>query len=90
VPDDAAFALESLGHLVFKLREMLPTTTPDEEVLRLAGERGCVLITCNRDDFLSACCHLQATNHPVVQDKSAPGRFFPLKANKSPMRSFFA
>jgi hypothetical protein len=53
VPDDATVSLEALGHEVIKLREVLPMTTPDDEVLRLAGERGCVLITCNRDDFLS-------------------------------------
>lgn len=54
VPDDAAFSLVALGHVVVKLREVLPTTTSDDEVLRLVGERGCVLITCNRDDFLAA------------------------------------
>jgi hypothetical protein len=27
-------------------------------VLRLAGERDCVLITCNRDDFLAAAGHV--------------------------------
>ena len=54
VPDDAAFSLEALGHEVVKLREVLPMTTPDVEVLRLASERDCVLITCNRDDFLAA------------------------------------
>ncbi len=53
VPDDVAFSLEALGHEVNKLRELLPATTPDEEVLRLAGTRGCILITCNRDDFLA-------------------------------------
>jgi predicted nuclease of predicted toxin-antitoxin system len=54
VPDDAAFSLEALGHVVFKLREVLPAPTPNDEVLQLAGERDCVLITCNRDDFLAA------------------------------------
>ena len=54
VPDDAAFSLEALGHVVVKVREVLRVTIPDEEVLRLAGERDCVLITCNRDDFLAA------------------------------------
>jgi hypothetical protein len=54
VPDDVIFALVALGHDVQKLRDALPTTTPDEDVLRLAGERDCVLITCNRDDFLDA------------------------------------
>jgi predicted nuclease of predicted toxin-antitoxin system len=53
VPDDAAFSLEALGHSVVKLREVLPVTSTDKEVLRLAGERGYVLITCNRDDFLA-------------------------------------
>ncbi|HXP59180.1 MAG TPA: DUF5615 family PIN-like protein [Dongiaceae bacterium] len=54
VPDDAGFSLEALGHVVIKLREVLPVTTPDDEVLRQAGERDCVLITCNRDDLLAA------------------------------------
>jgi hypothetical protein len=43
-----------MGHEVIKLRELLPVTTSDDEVLRLAGERGALLITCNRDDFLAA------------------------------------
>lgn len=53
VPDDIAFALSPLGHEVFKLREVLPRTAPDEEVLRAAVERDCVLVTCDRDDFLA-------------------------------------
>ncbi len=43
-----------MGHIVVKLREVLPVTAPDDEVLRLAGEQGSILITCNRDDFLAA------------------------------------
>ncbi len=43
VPDDAAFSLEALSHTVVKLCEVLPVTAPDDEVLRLAGERDCVL-----------------------------------------------
>ena len=53
VPDDIEFSLAALGHEVLKLREVLPRTAPDEEVLRMARERDCVLITCNRDDFLA-------------------------------------
>jgi len=53
VPDDIEYSLVALGHAVLKLREVLPPTAPDEEVLRLAAERQCVLITCNRDDFLT-------------------------------------
>ena len=52
VPDDAVFALVALGHEVLRLRELAPATVSDEEVLRLAVERDCVLVTCNRDDFL--------------------------------------
>jgi len=54
VPDDAGFALAAMGHEVVKLRDLLPATTPDDEVLRLAGKQGALLLTCNRDDFLSA------------------------------------
>lgn len=53
VPDDIAYVLEALGHEVRKLREVAPATAPDDEVWRLAGELDCVLITCNRDDFLA-------------------------------------
>jgi len=37
---------------VLRVRELAPATASDEEVLRLALERDCALITCNRDDFL--------------------------------------
>lgn len=53
VPDDITFALEALGHAVDKLRERVPTTLADEEILRLAADHDMVLITCNRDDFLA-------------------------------------
>jgi hypothetical protein len=32
VPEDAAFALEAMGHQVVRLRQVLPTTTTDAEV----------------------------------------------------------
>ena len=53
VPDDIEYSIAALGHAVLKLRDVLPRTTPDEEILRLAAERDCVLITCNRDDFIA-------------------------------------
>ena len=53
VPDDIVFALKALDHEVFRLRELIPATASDEDVLGLAGRRGSVLITCNRDDFLT-------------------------------------
>ncbi|MGH9381741.1 MAG: DUF5615 family PIN-like protein [Thermoanaerobaculia bacterium] len=53
VPDDIVFALTALGHEVLRVRDLVPTTTSDEAVLELARERDSVLITCNRDDFLT-------------------------------------
>lgn len=53
VPEDAAFALEAMGHQVVRLRQVLPTTTTDDEVFRYANENDYILVTCNRDDFLS-------------------------------------
>lgn len=52
VPDDMAFGLNELGYEVVKLRVLSATQATDENVLRLAAEHDCVLITCNRDDFL--------------------------------------
>jgi predicted nuclease of predicted toxin-antitoxin system len=52
VPDDMGFSLKALGHEVVKLRELISPETADKDVLRLAIEHDCVLVTCNRDDFL--------------------------------------
>jgi predicted nuclease of predicted toxin-antitoxin system len=49
-----AYGLTTLGHEVFKLRELIDPQTSDEEVLRFAAKNNFVLITCNRDDFLAA------------------------------------
>ena len=57
VPDDLSYLLEELGHDVTLLRKSLPRDSSDEAVLRFAHEAGCMLLTCNRDDFL----HLAAT-----------------------------
>ncbi len=61
VPDDIVFTLSALGHEVLRLRELMPATAPDQEVLRLANDRDCVLITCNRDDFLELA---RRSSHP--------------------------
>jgi hypothetical protein len=53
VPDDLSYLLEQLGHDVKLLRKALPGDSSDEAVLQFAHERGCVLLTCNRDDFLA-------------------------------------
>lgn len=48
VPDDVEFSLAALGHTLIKLRDVLPGTTPDREVLRAALERDAVhLFDCN-------------------------------------------
>jgi predicted nuclease of predicted toxin-antitoxin system len=64
VPDDLSYLLEQLGHEVVLLRKALPGDSSDEAVLRFAHDAGCILLTCNRDDFL----HLAATHahHGVV------------------------
>ncbi|HTW67569.1 MAG TPA: DUF5615 family PIN-like protein [Bryobacteraceae bacterium] len=52
VPEDLSYLLEQLGHDVILLRKALAEDASDEEVLQFAHKRGCVLLTCNRDDFL--------------------------------------
>lgn len=52
VPDDLSYLLEELNHEVTLLRKALPGNSSDEAVLHFAHERGCVLLTCNRNDFL--------------------------------------
>ena len=54
VPDDMAYTLTAMGHEVSKLRELLDVQTTDEEVLRFAAANDLILISCNRDDFISA------------------------------------
>ena len=64
VPDALSYLLEQLGHDVTLLRKALPGDSSDEAVLQFAHERGCLLLTCNRDDFL----HLATTrpHHGIV------------------------
>jgi len=53
VPDGVAYSLQALGHTVVRLREVLSDDALDSEILAHAHEKSFVLITCNRDDFLS-------------------------------------
>lgn len=53
VPDDLAHWLRHRGHKVTCLREELPGTTLDRDVLAWAHTHGAILVTCNRDDFLT-------------------------------------
>ena len=53
VPDDLSHLLNHSGHRVTFLREVLPRDTPDAEVLACAAQQGFILVTCNRDDFIT-------------------------------------
>lgn len=59
-----AYALQALAHEVRLLRTVLPITTPDEDILRLAGQSDEVLITCNRDDFVAAATQMR--HHGII------------------------
>lgn len=52
VPEDLSYSLEALGHRVVRLRDVMPPTAKDEDVLQRAASHHHVLITCNRDDFV--------------------------------------
>ena len=52
VADQIGAALQQRGHGVLHLRAVLAIDTPDDEVLRFACEKQCVLVTCNRTDFI--------------------------------------
>ncbi len=53
VPSDVGRVLRREGHEATELREVLPVTAGDPDVLRYASERGWIVITCNRDDYLA-------------------------------------
>ena len=59
VPDDLTYLLRELNHEVVRLRDVLPPQTEDVAVLGFAAEHDCLLMTCNRDDFLK----LAETHH---------------------------
>jgi predicted nuclease of predicted toxin-antitoxin system len=71
VPDDMAYVLTTLGHEVFKLRELIHPQTTDEEVLHFAAKNNYVLITCNRDDFLAAAQKISHAGLIVLIRRSA-------------------
>ena len=63
VPDVAGRVLAASGHTVTLLREISPFDISDDRVLGLAVERGEVLVTCNRDDFLELA---KSEEHPGI------------------------
>lgn len=52
VPEDLTYLLQELGHEFLRLRDVLPQEATDALVLRVAYDQGCLLLTCNRDDFI--------------------------------------
>ena len=52
VPDDLSYLLKEIGHEVSLLREALAQDASDPRVLQFAHEHDCLLVTCNRDDFV--------------------------------------
>ena len=53
VPDAIARIIQEAGHEASHLREHLPIESTDDHVLTSARTRGAILVTCNRDDFLT-------------------------------------
>lgn len=51
-PDNLSYLLNALGHEVLLLRQVLPHDASDASVLQCAHENDCLLVTCNRDDFV--------------------------------------
>jgi predicted nuclease of predicted toxin-antitoxin system len=52
VPAAVKDALERHEHEVIRLVDLLPRTAPDEDAFVAAQRNQCVMISCNRDDFL--------------------------------------
>jgi predicted nuclease of predicted toxin-antitoxin system len=52
VPAAVRDALERHEHDIIRLTHLLPRTASDETVFAAAQNNQCVMITCNRDDFL--------------------------------------
>jgi predicted nuclease of predicted toxin-antitoxin system len=57
VPENLIFLLQALGHEVLRLRDVLSQEAADNDVLQYAHEHSCVLVTCNRDDFIALAEH---------------------------------
>ncbi len=45
-------ALERHEHEVIRLADLIPRTASDEDVFAAAQSNQCVMVTCNRNDFL--------------------------------------
>ena len=64
VPQEVAHLLKHWGHAVTLLKEVLHISTSDDEVFAYGCEHHLVIITCNRNHFLSLAG--ESLNHPGV------------------------
>ena len=64
VPGEVARVLRHEGYEVTELREVLAVRATDVEVFNYAREHSLMLITCNRDDFLSLAA--KQSNHGII------------------------
>ena len=64
IPEDICRLLLHRGYEVIRLREVLPITTPDEDIFGYVCQHNLVLMTCNRDDFLQLAAKVAI--HPGV------------------------
>ncbi len=53
VPVEVGHLLRHWRHQAVLLKEVLPTTTSDDEVFQHAQSQGLKIVTCNRDHFLA-------------------------------------
>jgi predicted nuclease of predicted toxin-antitoxin system len=53
VPADLGLALRTVGYECVRLVDVLDRTVTDQDVWAHACAHGCVLMTCNRNDFLA-------------------------------------
>ena len=64
VPEDLTYLLHELGHDVERLRDVCPQEASDPAVLQFAHEHGCLLVTCNCDDFIELA--LRQPHHGII------------------------
>jgi predicted nuclease of predicted toxin-antitoxin system len=64
VPEDLTYLLRELGHDVVRPLDVLASEAADSLVLQFAHEHGCILVTCNRDDFIELAQHYP--HHGIV------------------------
>ena len=65
VNDAVAHALRRHGHEAILLREVLPVDAIDSLVFPTAQNSGCIVITCNRDDYLQL-ANAQQQHHGLI------------------------